>query len=243
MNPLWTLAPLSVLAGALMMAVFRRTTGREAIRQAANRIQAHLLEFWLFVDEPALVWKSWKRLLEAQFMLLRRLLPPLVILTIPMIPAFYWLDAVYGHSPLSPGRAALVTIGMNRSLDTPPLLTAPAGIAVESPPVRVFAAREVSWRIRAERALSGMLELRDGAATVRKSIRAGSGVAYLPTRRSQSVFDLVRYPGQAPLGPGAVAWIDVSYPSARVSLFCLNAHWSVWFIVFSTLGAIVFGRI
>lgn len=228
------------------MAVFRRTSDGEAIRRAANRIQAHLLEFWLFVDEPALVWKSWKHLVDAQAALLRRLLLPLVILSIPMIPAFYWLDSVYGHSALAPGRPALVTIGMNQSLDTleqKPVLIAPAGISIESPPVRVYAAREVSWRIRPERAVSGMVECRAGAAAALKSIRAGASLAYVPSRRSQSIFDLVRYPGQPPLGSGTIAFIEISYPSARVSLFGLEAHWSVWFVVFSTLGAILARRL
>ena len=128
MNPLWTLAPVSVLLGALMMWIFRRTTDRHALRQTIKRIQAYLLEFWLFVDEPSLVWKSWKGLLVANARFYRLLLIPLLILTIPMAPVYFCLDALYGSSPLPIGKAALVTLGMNRPLellDPVPQLNAP----------------------------------------------------------------------------------------------------------------------
>ena len=57
--------------------IFRRAANGPAIRAAMNRIQAHLLEFWLFVDEPRAIWKSWKGLLAANARLLGRLLVPL----------------------------------------------------------------------------------------------------------------------------------------------------------------------
>jgi hypothetical protein len=41
--------------------------------------------------------------------------------------------------------------------DAAATLQAPPGIAVESPPVRVFAERQISWRIRALRPVRGKL--------------------------------------------------------------------------------------
>ena len=60
MNPLWTLALAGMLYGAATIWIFRRVANGPAIQAAVNRIQAHLLEFWLFVDEPRAIWKSWK---------------------------------------------------------------------------------------------------------------------------------------------------------------------------------------
>ena len=157
MNPLWTLAPIGLLAGAAAMWLFTRLADRHALRIAANRIQAHLLEFWLFVDEPASVWKSWRGLLAANARLLRLLLVPLAAISLPMVPLFFWLDSVYGRAPLPAGKPVVVTAGFRAPVDAPPVLTAPAGIRIDSPPVRVPSRREVSWRIVPQQPVSGKL--------------------------------------------------------------------------------------
>jgi hypothetical protein len=242
MSAMWTLAPVSVAAGALMMWVFRRAADWEALGVAANRIQAHLMEFWLFVDEPGLVWKSWRGLLGANARLLRLLLVPLVVLSVPMTPLFFCLDAFYGSTPLAVGRPAVVTAGVNQpveGLSPLPVLRAPEGISVESPAVRVFGQREVSWRVRPQRPVSGKLQLVVGGRTVEKSVEAGQGLRYLSKKRTRSLVELVRYPTEAPLQAGLVDWIAVGYPSASVPFLGWEAHWSVWFIAFSLVGAAV----
>jgi hypothetical protein len=267
---LWTLAPASVLAGAVLMWAFRRLADREALRAAANRIQAHLLEFWLFVDEPSLVWKSWRGLLWANARFLRLLLVPLVVLSVPATPLYFFLDALYGSSPLRVGEPAVVTLKVRtckedrghsglaswkQPLGSPdrrvpqiflhvlsqPLdgleLKAPDGIAVEGPPVSVTGERELSWRIRPLRALSGTLEWTLAGRKVEKSVTAGPGSRYTSRKRTRSPLELVRYPTEAPLGAGPLEWIEVSYPYANVPFLGLETHWSVWFLAFSLLGA------
>ena len=233
---LWTLAPGSVLIGALLMWAFRRIADREALRAAANRIQAHLLEFWLFVDEPALVWKSWKGLLWANARFLRLLLVPLVVLSIPATPLYFFLDAVYGSSPLRVGEPAVVPLKVSQSLDRPEL-KAPDGISVESEPVYVIGAREVSWRIRPLRPLSGTLVWTLAGSKVEKSVTAGPGSHYVSRKRTRSPLELVQYPTETPLGAGRIDWIEVSYPRATVAFLGLQTHWAVWFLAFSLLGA------
>jgi hypothetical protein len=239
MSALWTLAPVSLAAGALMIWVFRWTADTEALRTAANRIQAHLMEFWLFVDEPWLVWKSWKGLLIANARLIGLLAVPVVILSVPMTPLFFCLDAWYGSSPLRVGEPAVVTAAVNG----PAVLKAPEGMLVESPPVRIFSQHEVSWRIRPLRPLSGELQLTAGGATVNKSVEAGQGLRYLSRKRTRSLLELVRYPTEAPLTAGPVSWIEVDYPAASVPFLGFEAHWSVWFIAFSLVGAVALGRL
>ncbi len=157
MSPLWTIAPIGLFAGAAAIWLFRRLTGRAALRAAVNRIQAHLLEFWLFADEPATVWKSWRGLLAANARLLRLLLVPLAAISVPMVPLFFWLDTTYGRAPLPAGRPIVVTAGFRAPLDAPPALTPPAGIAIDGPPVRVPTRREVSWRLIPHRPVSANL--------------------------------------------------------------------------------------
>jgi len=242
MNPLWTLAPLSVAAGALTMWVFRRTADQDGLREAVNHIQAHLLEFWLFVDEPAVVWKSWGGLLRSNGRFLRLLAVPLVILSVPMVPLFFFLDAVYGSAPLTVGRPAVVTVGINQPLERfgmAPELRAPDGIAVDSPAVRVARERQVSWRIRPERPVQGALRIAIGGEQAAKSVAAGAGAPYVSRKRTRSLVELVRYPVEMPLGAGPVEWIEIEYPAAEVAAFGMAAHWVAWFLAFSLVGAVL----
>ena len=246
MSALWTLAPVSMVLGAFMMWLFRRTADRQAIRETVNRIHAHLLEFWLFVDEPRLIWKSWKGLLVANVRLYRLLLVPLLILTILLAPVYACMDAFYGSSPLPVGKMALVTLRMHEPLEqlaSIPQLSAPEGISVESPAVRVFSEREVSWRIRPLRPLSGVLDWPGAGTMVEKAVAAGDGIRYHSRKRVRSLLELVHYPLESPLPAGPVEWIEISYPPATVALFGLEAHWAIWFSVFSLLGAIFVSKL
>ena len=228
------------------MWIFRRTADRQAVRKAVNRIQAHLFEFWLFVDEPGLVWKSWRGLLRANARLYRLLAIPILLLTIPMAPVYFWLDAFYGSSPLPVGKSALVTLGMNHNLEQSkqsPELTAFDGVSVESPAVRVFSERQLSWRIKPLRPLAGELEWMVDGQKVTKAIVAGNGLRNHSRRRVRSLIQWVRYPTEAPLVTGPVDWIEVTYPSATVPLLGLDAHWSVWFVTFSLIGAAILAKI
>jgi hypothetical protein len=224
---LWTLAPAGLVAGALCLWAFRRLADGAAIGQTINRVQAHLLEFWLFVDEPAEVWKSWRGLLVANGRFLRLLLVPLVVLSIPSTPLLFLLDACYGVAPLPVNQAALVTLKLNRPLEAPEL-TAPEGISIEGPPVRAFSQNEVSWRIRPRRAMSGTLEWIVAGNKVDKSIAAGESAGPILWKRTWFL-----------PGAGPIDWIEVAYPSARVALLGLEAHWSVWFFGFSLLGVLL----
>ena len=106
------------------------------------------------------------------------LLVPLVILSVPMAPLLFCLDGFCGSAPLLAGQPAVVTVGISQPLDGlsgPPVLKAPEGMSVESPPVRVFSQHEVSWRVRPERPVSGKLELVVGGRTVEKSVEAVAG--------------------------------------------------------------------
>ena len=246
MSPLATLVPLSLLLGAVMMWILRRTSDRQAVRQTINRIQAHLLEFWLFVDEPRLVWKSWRGLLGANVRLYRLLAVPLLLLIIFMTPVFFWLDAVYGSAPLPVGEPALVTLGMNQFLEQIsliPELNAPDGISVESPAVRVFSLRQVSWRIRPLRPLTGEFEWEVAGKKLVKDVAAGEGFRYPSRKRVRSLVELVRYPTEAPLPAGPVDWIEIAYPAATVRLFGVDTHWWVWFVAFSLMGALLLAKV
>src|SRR5437764_9906890 len=99
-SPIIGLAVLGVALGVGMLLVFRWTSKPEAIRRAKARMMAHLYEMRLFADEPALIWSAQGGLLKANARYLGLMLLPAVVMSVPRIALFSWLDCYYGYRPL-----------------------------------------------------------------------------------------------------------------------------------------------
>jgi hypothetical protein len=154
------LAVIAILAGVLTTFVIRRTTNAAALRESRNRLLAHLMEFRLFFDEPALVWNAQLSLFRDNARILRLLLLPTLILALPMTWLWLQLDAGYGHAPLRHGEAVVVTAQLTR----PPAPTdrfelQGTDVVVESPPIRITHDNQLAWRIHPARDSVGPLKV------------------------------------------------------------------------------------
>ena len=232
-----TLILISAITGVAVNWLFGRFSDRESIREVKNRLQSHLLELRLFVNEPAVIWQAQKRLIAANGRYLALIMRPLALLSVPMALFVALLDPYFGVAPLPVGHPAVVTIQLNQPIDAS--LEPPDGIAVETPAVRIPGSRQVSWRIRPARSTSGVLRIGAGGAWVEKKIEAGEGHRYTPARRAASVLGWLASPGESLLPAGPVDWIRVGYPEAEVEWLGLRAHWLVWFLAVSTVAALL----
>jgi hypothetical protein len=146
-----------------------------------------------------------------------------LILALPLAWLCVQLNSIYGHSPLAVGAAAVVTVQLEHALepvDAAANLQAPPEIAVESPPVRVFAERQISWRIRALRPVRGELRLVLRGRAIEKTIAAGEPHALLSLRRERSLWGFLLHPEESRLPAGDAAWVEVDYPPRP---------WLAWF--------------
>jgi hypothetical protein len=227
------LAVLAVLTGVVTTRIIRRMTDTAALRATFKRMQAHLLEFGLFFDEPALIWRAQIALLRDNLQLVRLLLTPALLLTIPMTWLFLQLDAAYGHRPLSPGEPAVVTAQLNRPIDPGDRfdLSPAAGIAVETPAVRVAGENQVAWRIRPEADGASALTLSVNGHSVRKTVAAGGSRTLLSPRRTHSLTQFLLHPEEPRIPAGDIAWIEIAYPET-------SPTWIVWFFAISGIAAI-----
>jgi uncharacterized membrane protein (DUF106 family) len=170
----------------------------------------------LFINEPLLVLRAQRNLFRENLRLIRLLLRPALIITVPMLILFEPMDALYGYAPLRVGESAIVTIQSSRAVD--PHLHSPDGIVVETPPVHIPREHQVSWRIRALRPVSGRLEIAWRHRVLPKRIAAGTGGLQFLFTHSRYFFDK------------DVNWLEIRYPDAVI----LRLHWLVWFFVLST---------
>jgi len=238
-SPMLSLIPLSVLLGMAMLWVFRRTSNQEAIRKVKSELHAHLYEMRLFTDEPLLIWQAQWGLLKANVRYIAMMLVPALVLTIPMVLIFAQLECFYGYAPLEPGQEAIVTVQMKGESGQAPVLRAPAGIAVESPAIRMDKGQQISWRIRALRPVTGDMQFVFPDATVEKSVQAGMGPQYVSERRVSSALDLIWHPAESRLPAGPVDWIELRYAAATVHAFGIDLHWLIWLLIFSMVSGLV----
>ena len=146
-----TLAVIAgIVSGLLTALVFRLTTDTAALRFTLREIQARFLEFRLFFDEPRLIWRAQKALLRANARALGIVMPSILILALPMT----WVILQLEKTPLRVGEPTVVTVQLAHAGDEV-TLEAPPEIAVETPPVHITEERQIAWRIRLLRPVSG----------------------------------------------------------------------------------------
>ncbi|MGE5570583.1 MAG: hypothetical protein ACM3S5_16220 [Rhodospirillales bacterium] len=233
------LALLSAAAGIGMIWVFGKVSNQARIRTAKRKVQAHLLELRIFSDEPAVSWRAQRSLLRANLGYAGLMLRPVLVLALPTVLLLVHLEGFYGRAPLPVGRPAIVTVAMRGPAVTAPVLMAPEGIEIETPPVRVLNRNEVSWRIRPVAPVSGYLHFTIDGRTVSKRIEAGGAPLFVPGRRVASAYAALWRPGEPRIGAGRIAWIDIQYPEASVSLFGFSTDWLVWFFILSMASALL----
>ncbi len=208
---IWTLVPVSLIYGLAAAMVFRRFSDEALVHASVNRMVAHLMEFRLFIDSPAVILRAQWELLRENLRLLRLVLVPCLIMVALFAFLFPTLDGMYGRAPLNTGQSSVVTARIADGT-----LEVPAGIRVETEGVRSLRDGDVSWSVRPLGRVDGQLRVRDGGRSLTRRVVAGDGIVY---------------GWQAPFAkPG----IEIRYPARTV----LGLNWMVWFFLISSLAAL-----
>jgi hypothetical protein len=234
-----SLVLISIAAGIVMMLLFKAASNPADIRRARRRVQAQLLALRLFGDEPALVWSAQMRLLTGNARYLGVMLAPVLAAAIPFVLAYPHLEAVYGRAPLPVGSETVLTVHLREPLSQPARLEAPAGLTVETPPVRIRDRREISWRLRASGRVSRPVIFHLGNLEVTKAVQVGSAGGYLTETRPASALVWLLDPGEAPIGSPQVESVHVAYRARRLSAFGWEWPWEAWFILTSVSAALL----
>ncbi len=211
----WSLTAIAAASGIAMLPAFRRFSDQERIRLAKRKIWAHLYEFRLFADDPALLVRAQKGLLRWNARYLGLMLRPTAVVLLPMAALLFYLDGVYGHRPLRSGESATVSAKIE-GVDLRQVLPTLSGdgVTVETPAVRIPERHQVYWRVRATNPAGGALLLRVAGQSLHQRVRVGAGLQYLAEWRN----------------------LQVSYPSANLDIFGFGVHWLGWFFIVSSIA-------
>ncbi len=222
-----TALPVTIFA----LLVFRYASSQSGIRAAKDRIKGYLLELWLYKDHPAVLLRAQGQVVVGSLEYLGYALVPLAVMIVPLTLVVIQVESHFAWRALAPGESAIVTATMAdpgpvSALDAE--LTAPQGLTVETPPLRLDDRREVLWRIRADAPGVHTLTVRVGAARASRTVVAGlRETALAPVTYRENDWRSLGYPGGAPLAADAVlAAIEVSYPQAVTAFLGLSsASW------------------
>lgn len=225
---------VGLVSGAASVWALRRWSDLIRFRAEMNRVIAHLMEFRLFAEEPALIVRAQWNLLKANARMLRVLLAPSLLLLIPFVLLFAAMDGFFARAALPIGEPAVITLQGRGNLPAAQLRT-PHEIAVETPAVSAPRLHQVSWRVRPLSAVSGSLQLRWDGHVLSKSIAAGAGLHWTAAQRSGSLAGFVMHPFETPFADSEADWVRVAYPAASVA----GVSWLVWYSLGALLGALV----
>jgi len=235
----WAVLVLSALIGVLMLLLYKWSTDQDKLVAARRVLTGRVYEMGLYQDHLRVLLKIQRDLALANLRYLRCSLPALAVIILPMILILVQLDARYGRRPFLPGEVTLLRAELGpgtANLLEGIRLEAPAGVAIETAPVRDFRAGTAVWRLRA--VTEGRHEVRvlltDGRAAA-KTFVVGDGAPRLAaTREHESLGRLLFNPAEAPLpGDSPVRSLTLTVPRRELNYAGVRTNWLVALIVFS----------
>ncbi len=234
--PMVGLAALSGATGVLFVRLFGRLSDQVRIRAVRDRIRGNLLGVRLFRRDVGVVLRLQRLIVVDTFRFLRLAAVPMLILAAPLVLIAVQLHLRFAVRPVEPGSAVVViaTVRDASALDRPLALDAPAGVTVETPPVRTPVTGEIAWRVRVDRPGRHALRLEVGGETVIKTLVGGTGWEAVPRRRTgRGALDLLLHPGEPPIRGDGVEAVEVAYPPLDLRLLGLPVDWLAGFLVLS----------
>jgi hypothetical protein len=238
-DPIWALLAVGLVTTLIFLEVFRRTTHSARLAEAKNGMQARLLEVRLFKDSPSIVLAALVGMLACNLRYLKLSLKPTLLMLPPLVVLMIHLDAWFGHAPLRPGQAALVRVKLlgsaQQALDEVSLEAA-AGLAIETPSLRIPQEQEISWVVRASQTGQYPLSVRGAGSTAPKMIVVADGAwdRVAPRVVTAGFWNQWTHPGEASLPRyGPIEWVEVSYPDRSLALLGWETHWLVLFFLFT----------
>ncbi len=236
MHPLVGLSVVSMITGGVMLVVWKFTSNQKAIAASKAKISAYILEIRLFQENLGLQFAAQGKALRANFKYMSLAMPPMFVVLLPVVVILVQLDVRYQRRPLLPGETTILKVEVSEQVDPADVvLTAPDGIVVETPPLRMDRLAEVDWRIRAEKEGEFDLVFDVAGQSIEKRIVVGNKLTRLAEGRDQAgILAVWMSPAEAPLPKDSpLRSISITYPDRDMKLMGIGMHWLLVFFVVS----------
>jgi hypothetical protein len=232
---------LGIPAAVLALVIFRYASDQTGIETAKERIKGYLIELWLYRDDLWVTLLALGHILGHNVTYLRHALLPMAIMIVPFLLMLIQIESRFAFRALEPGETAVLTLALDgdtRVSQLPIELRLPAGLVPETPPLRIDATGEVTWRLRAEAVGAHDVQIVLGDERVAKTIRVGgNGVGVATELYRPGDWNALLYPQEPALDAnGTVSALTFSYPRAGGEWLGLSSASWMFF-----LSSILFG--
>ena len=256
--PGWlSLGIMSAVLGVLLLLSFRYTSNQDAIGRARDEIKASMLAMKLFRDNLTVTFSSQLKVMWVSMKILFLSIPPLLVAMIVMVPLFVQMTSRYQFVPAKPGQNTTVKVYFSDAFaarelagDARIALEVPDGVELVTPlPWRKNDSTEAQWIVRAQ--VPGQYELTvvAGEQTITKQLPVGEHGSFAgavsPLKTSYTFWEELGFPWERHPDSGsnvrAVELYEVLHASAPdVIDVPILGNWIVYFLVVSTLFALIF---
>ena len=239
-SPLYGLAFATLLITAFALIIYKYCSNQQEIKKAKERIKAHFVEVWLFIDDPILILKAQAGIFSQGVRYLAYALIPLAIMFLPVLIILVNCEYRYHYRPFQPGEVFLLKFRLSEQVPewrNVVSLELPSGLEVTAPPLRIEDKdvegkefREIDYRLKvSEKGNHTVKFLLDKKEQVGMKIFADTSYnTRLNPIEAIGFFSTFLHPGTNLLKTkSGIEKIELKYPEAKVNFFGWKTYW-VW---------------
>lgn len=244
MHPVIGLTVISLVAGVVLLLLFKYTSPQDAIAKTKTRLWGNLHEIRLFKDELGVISRAIGRLIKENAVYFGCCAIALVPMVAIVLPVMFQLDARYGFEPLHQNDRVILNVVLADGLDPTKnevKLDLPAAVELEAGPVRIPSTRELVWRLRLKEEGVHEIKVEVDGQTFSKRVDAESDLVTIsPGRYKSSRFlDALMFPAEKPFDADAqVEAITLTHN--RAAMLGMAGDTYPWLVIFCVVG-LLFG--
>lgn len=147
---IWQIVALAIPATVFSLLVFRYFSNQDGIRNAKNKIKAHLLELRLFKDDMGVTLIAQRDIFRNSLLYMRYALAPMAVMIVPFILILIQVESRFAFRGLDTGEQAVVSVTVDTQKQASQLqdvMSLPEGLLQETPALRINSTGETFWRI------------------------------------------------------------------------------------------------
>jgi hypothetical protein len=240
--PGWGLAFATLLITVFALILYKYLTDQAGIKTAKEKIKAHFVEVWLYIDDPVLILKAQAGIFANGGKYLAYALVPLAVMFVPVTVFLINCEYRYHYRPFKQGETFLVKVRLNSGLQdwrNAIVLTSKNGIEPDAPSLQIQGTdekgndfKEIDYRLK----VAG--ESDSFVRSIQILYKAENPVNYsyiftspgplvrINPMESPRNWDNFWHPGYVGAHPDYIQKIEIAYPETDMDFF----GWKTWWV-------------
>lgn len=222
----------SLVAAAILVALFRLSSNQTAVRRGRDRLLARVLELLLFRHDMGVSLTACWRITVENARYLAVFLLPMAISLVPLLCLFAQFSAWFEHRPLRIGESLILEIELDQAysvLNSPLQISTSDSLQVVNSGVRIPLHNELCLPLRAIESGMGWIELQVEGRSERRTVLVSDRLNRVSPyqQRTRWWADFLN-PTATPLAQDSpLMRFDVRYPTRQLFIGDREVHWTI----------------